>query len=257
MAQVVAPDEEGGSVSGLESRLQAVEGVESIELELGESGLEGITVRLAPDADEGAVLDGVRRLLVAYGTKVPRQVPANGPPADEGHEGGGVAVQAPPRYGEEPPGEPDPEESEREGADPQDEAPSVTVYESTAENRNANGVALGTAPDGDLIHLEVGPGGDHSSALVAVSKSGRVVRRQIPASPKAIIQAVIDAGAELTGSDPISVIGMNVSSVGSMRILTVIVGNHGSSPKVCTASVVESDWPAALIDILGQVLQDR
>jgi hypothetical protein len=48
-------------MTGLRNRIQAVEGVESIELELGDEGLEGITVRLAEGADEVAVLEGIRR----------------------------------------------------------------------------------------------------------------------------------------------------------------------------------------------------
>lgn len=251
-------------MNGLESRLQAVEGVESIELELGESGLEGITVKLAEGADEEAVLDGVRRLLVAYGTKTPRQVPAPPPAEAAGERNGsdqGVAVERPSRFGESPDGPdaadaPDaPTGDSTDGESESGDDDTVTVYESTEANRNATGVALGTAPDGELIHLEVGPGGDTTTALVSVAKSGRAVRRQVPASPKAIIQAVIDAGAELTGRDPISVIGLNVSTIDRMRVLTVIVGNHGSAPKVCTASVVESDWPSALVDILTQVLR--
>jgi hypothetical protein len=59
-------------VTGLRSRLEALDGVDSIELELGDDGLEGITVRLAEGADEMSVLDGVRRLLVAYGTRSAR-----------------------------------------------------------------------------------------------------------------------------------------------------------------------------------------
>lgn len=242
-------------MNGLESRLQAVDGVESIELELGDSGLEGITVTLAEGADEGAVLEGVRRLLVAYGTKTPRQAEAEEPvePPE------GVTVARPPRFGEPPPDATEADDASQAGADSDVEAERarepVTVYESTQANRSATGVALGTAPDGELIHLEVRQGGDATTALVSVAKSGRAVRRQVPASPKAIIQAVIDAGAELTGRAPISVIGLNVSTIDRMRILTVIVGNHGTSPTVCTASVVESDWPAALVDILGQVLR--
>ena len=65
-------------MTGLRSRLEALDGVDSIELELGDDGLEGITVRLAEGADEMSVLDGVRRLLVAYGTRSARILAASG-----------------------------------------------------------------------------------------------------------------------------------------------------------------------------------
>ncbi|CAN5803428.1 hypothetical protein BH23ACT5_BH23ACT5_11580 [soil metagenome] len=232
-------------MSGLESRLQAVDGVAGIELELGESGLEGITVRLSDGADEVAVLEGVRRLLVAYGTKTPRESSI----ADEVSE-----VQAGVNDGNGGVGA-DPGTVDRDVADP---APVAPVSDSEPSRRAGDplGVSVAsavTAAD-HRIWLAVEPGADRSTALVSISIDDRSARRQVPASPRAIVQSVIDAGAELSGREPISVIGINVSNIDATRLLTVIVGNHGSSPRVCTASVVESDWPEALLDILCQVL---
>jgi hypothetical protein len=47
---------------------------------------------------------------------------------------------------------------------------------------------------------------------------------------------------------------MNLSSIEGTRVLTVIAGNHGMSPRVCTVSVVEGNWPAALLSVLFEVL---
>lgn len=215
-------------MSGLESRLQAVDGVEAIELELGDAGLEGITVRLAEGADEGTVLDGVRRLLVAYGTK-PRQMLADEPfPAP-----GGPATETRPS---------EPGAREEAIAEPADDA------------GTAAGIALGSGPDGGSIQLEIVPGTDGESAVVVLSTGEESVRRHVPAASRAIVQAVIDAGAELTHREPPTVIGLNVSRIGGLRILTVIVTDQGASPVVCTASVVERDWAGALMDVLTQVL---
>lgn len=219
-------------MNGLRSRLQALEGVESIELELGEDGLEGITVRLAKGADEMTVLEGVRRLLVAYGTRSARILATSGaevagspPPAT--HEV--IDVDAAP--------------SEMVG-----EPPVTVVSSGEAE-------AAMVTPEGERIELSIAPAGDRSAAQVVYSRGGRSLRRQVPSSARAIVQAVIDAAAELAGRDPISVIGLNLSAIEGMRVLTVIAGNHATVPKVSTVSVVERNWPAALLEITAQVLE--
>ena len=55
---------------GLASRLQEIPGVDSVTVDLTESG-GGINVRLEPGADEMLVMDKLRSLLVAYGVRSP------------------------------------------------------------------------------------------------------------------------------------------------------------------------------------------
>ncbi len=52
---------------GLEDRLRRVPGVADLTLELGNKGVDGLRVRMSAGADEAAVLDEIRQLLVAYG----------------------------------------------------------------------------------------------------------------------------------------------------------------------------------------------
>lgn len=56
-------------MTGLEQRLRDVEGVSDIVIELGDEGLDGIRVRMNEGTDESAVLEEIRRILVAYGLK--------------------------------------------------------------------------------------------------------------------------------------------------------------------------------------------
>jgi hypothetical protein len=56
--------------SGLAGRLQDIPGVSVVAVDLTEAG-GGINVRLDPGADEAAVMERVRALLVAYGVKSP------------------------------------------------------------------------------------------------------------------------------------------------------------------------------------------
>jgi hypothetical protein len=65
------------TVSGLRHRLESLEGVASIELELGDEGLAGIRVTLTEGADEAELLESIRSLLVAYGVRSEPQ-PADG-----------------------------------------------------------------------------------------------------------------------------------------------------------------------------------
>lgn len=56
-------------MTGLEQRLRDVEGVSDIVIELSDEGLDGIRVRMQEGTDESAVLEEIRRILVAYGLK--------------------------------------------------------------------------------------------------------------------------------------------------------------------------------------------
>ena len=59
------------TVTGLRQRLENLDGVESIHLELAETGLSGIRVTLTDGADEGHVLERIRTMLVTYGLRSP------------------------------------------------------------------------------------------------------------------------------------------------------------------------------------------
>lgn len=235
-------------MTGLESRLQAVEGVKSIELELGEEGLEGITVRLTEGADEVSVLEGIRRLLVAYGTKRPR-VSA---PGSEAFVGEDTPLAAAVRQEVSSRAEAAPDEIEHRVVDLDEVSPMMAGPTTTLVSAGPTHAAAFSG-DGSKVKLSILPAGEET-AMVDLTWGDRNVRRQVPASARAIVQAVIDCAGELVGRDPISVIGMNLSSIEGTRVLTVIAGNYGASPRVCTVSVVEDNWPAALLSVLFEVL---
>jgi hypothetical protein len=59
------------TITGLRQRLENLEGVAAIQLELAETGLSGIKVTLAEGADEASVLERIRSMLVTYGLRSP------------------------------------------------------------------------------------------------------------------------------------------------------------------------------------------
>lgn len=67
---------------GLEDRLRKVQGVADITVELGEVGLESIRVRINEGTEEAAVLDEIRRILVAYGLRSRKTEPPAAEPSD-------------------------------------------------------------------------------------------------------------------------------------------------------------------------------
>lgn len=223
-------------MTGLKSRLESIEGVESIELELGDAGLEGITVRLVEGADELRVLEGVRRLLVAYGTASSSVLASS--VAHVGAAG-------------------EPESSAAHRVLDVDETPSEIVAPTPVRlvSSGETSAAMMT-PEGERIELSITPAGDQSAAQVVYTREDRTLHRQVPSSARGIVQAVLDMAAECVGREPIAVIGLNLSAIEGMRVLTVIAGNEGETPKVSTVSVVDSNWPAALLEVTTQILED-
>lgn len=70
------------TVTGLRQRLENLEGVASIHLELAETGLSGIRVTLIEGADEAHVLEKIRSMLVTYGLRSPGRLEAETPQAN-------------------------------------------------------------------------------------------------------------------------------------------------------------------------------
>lgn len=64
-------EEDAMTITGLRQRLENLEGVASIHLELAETGLSGIRVTLIEGADEAHVLERIRSMLVTYGLRSP------------------------------------------------------------------------------------------------------------------------------------------------------------------------------------------
>jgi hypothetical protein len=67
------------TITGLRQRLENLEGVAGIQLELGETGLSGIRVTLVEGSDEGEVLERIRAMLITYGLRSPGPVTATTP----------------------------------------------------------------------------------------------------------------------------------------------------------------------------------
>ena len=71
------------TIAGLRQRLENLEGVASIQLELADTGLSGIRVTLSEGADEAMVLERIRAMLVTYGLRAPDQVMGHRPEMEE------------------------------------------------------------------------------------------------------------------------------------------------------------------------------
>ncbi len=71
------------TIAGLRQRLENLEGVASIQLELADTGLSGIRVTLSEGADEAMVLERIRAMLVTYGLRAPDQVTGTRAEADD------------------------------------------------------------------------------------------------------------------------------------------------------------------------------
>lgn len=230
-------------MSGLRARLENIDGVESIELELGDAGLEGITVRLTEGADEVEVLEGVRRLLVAYGT---RPAGVSGAIASElaVSEGGFDSVS---RF------------QSVDVLDTEDdfEDAEVGIVSHSNGDDPVDDVLGEPESDPEDVSLSIVPAGDPSVARVVYRRGERRFTRQVPSSARAIVQAVLDIASEVVAREPISVIGLNVSSIEGTRVLTVIAGNEGDTPKVSTVSVVDGNWSAALLQVASQILGEH
>jgi hypothetical protein len=67
------------TVGSLQHRLQNLEGVAAIELDLADAGLAGIKVTLNEGADETQVLERIRSLLVTYGLRSQPGLPVQSP----------------------------------------------------------------------------------------------------------------------------------------------------------------------------------
>lgn len=67
------------TITGLRQRLENLEGVAGIQLELGETGLSGIRVTLRDGADEAQVLERIRSMLITYGLRSPGPLTAAQP----------------------------------------------------------------------------------------------------------------------------------------------------------------------------------
>lgn len=62
------------TIAGLRQRLENLEGVASIQLELADTGLSGIRVTLSEGAEEAMVLERIRAMLVTYGLRAPEPI---------------------------------------------------------------------------------------------------------------------------------------------------------------------------------------
>lgn len=67
------------TITGLRQRLENLEGVAGIQLELADTGLSGIRVTLTEGADEAIVLERIRSMLITYGLRSPGPVTTTNP----------------------------------------------------------------------------------------------------------------------------------------------------------------------------------
>lgn len=76
LAVRIPPVRERGrmTITGLRQRLENLEGVAGIQLELADTGLSGIRVTLTEGADEAVVLERIRSMLITYGLRSPGPV---------------------------------------------------------------------------------------------------------------------------------------------------------------------------------------
>jgi hypothetical protein len=207
-------------MTGLEQRLRDVEGVSDIVIELSDEGLDGIRVRMQEGTDESAVLEEIRRILVAYGLKgSTRRRTAVSPPIPE---------------------------LELEGDSDASEAPDIVDLREPAE------VEAVTQPRRrpDLPDPVIIPAGDQLT--VRLSDGVRVVEAASEATPLGAADAMIRALCEWKGAAFPSRIAIDRLDIDGTD-LVIIVARRNSTAAV-GSSAIRGNLAVALRDACGHIV---
>jgi hypothetical protein len=207
-------------MTGLEQRLRDVAGVSDIVIELGDEGLDGIRVRMREGTDESAVLEEIRRILVAYGLKgsTRRRASTSIPIPELELEGDSDAPEAEDIVDLREPGEPEPAPEDRRRPD---------------------------LPDPAII-----PAGDQLT--VRLSDGARVVEAVAEATPLGAADAMIRALCEWKGAAFPARIAIDRLDIDGTD-LVIIVARRNSTAAV-GSSAIRGSLAVALRDACGLVV---
>ena len=207
-------------MTGLEQRLRDVEGVSDIVIELGEEGLDGIRVRMQEGTDESAVLEEIRRILVAYGLK--------GSTRRRTSESASIP------------------ELELEGDTDAPGIPSVVdLRESAASESPDDSQRRPDLPDPAII-----PGGDQLTVRLSVGV--RVVEAVAEATPLGAADAMIRALCEWKGAAFPSRIAIDRLDIDGTD-LVIVVARRNSTASV-GSSAIRGSLAVALRDACGHIV---
>ena len=207
-------------MTGLEQRLRDVHGVSDIVIELGEEGLDGIRVRMQEGTDESAVLEEIRRILVAYGLK--------GSTRRRTSESASIP------------------ELELEGDSDAPVAPDVVDLREPA----ASGPADEPQRPSDLPDPAIIPGGDQLT--VRLSDGVRVVEAVAEATPLGAADAMIRALCEWKGAAFPSRIAIDRLDIDGTD-LVIVVARRNSTASV-GSSAIRGSLAVALRDACGHIV---
>jgi hypothetical protein len=207
-------------MTGLEQRLRDVAGVSDIVIELGDEGLDGIRVRMREGTDESAVLEEIRRILVAYGLKgsTRRRASTSIPIPELELEGDSDAPEAEDVVDLRELGEPEPAPEDRRRPD---------------------------LPDPAII-----PAGDQLT--VRLSDGARVVEAVAEATPLGAADAMIRALCEWKGAAFPARIAIDRLDIDGTD-LVIIVARRNSTAAV-GSSAIRGSLAVALRDACGLVV---
>ncbi len=203
-------------MTGLEDRLRKVAGVTEIIVELGDEGPRGIRVRLTEGAQEGDVLEEIRRILVAYGLKATGR---------RGHNASSIP-------------------SLELGADSSSSEPESSVH-AVVRPPDEPGRTHQPRPTAVIAPI--------NGRLVAKLTDGyRTVEATAEATPLGASEAMIRALAEWRGSRIPSRIAVDRLDIDDADVVVLVARRDDTV--VSAASVVSDDLAGALADAASSIL---
>lgn len=212
--------DDGASMTGLEQRLRDVEGVADIVIELSDDGLDGIRVRMQEGTDESAVLEEIRRILVAYGLKGSTRKRTS------------TTARIP--------------ELELEGDTDVSDTADVVDLRDSPESQPADEPRLRT----DLPEPAIIPNGDQLT--VRLSDGARVVEAVAEATPLGAADAMIRALCEWKGAVFPSRIAIDRLDIDGTD-LVIVVARRNSTATV-GSSAIRGSLAVALRDACGHIV---
>ena len=209
-------------MTGLEQRLRDVEGVSDIVIELSDDGLEGIRVRMNEGTDESAVLEEIRRILVAYGLKgsTRRRSASTSSIPELELEGDGDLVDQTAVDLRETIGE--------ESTSLAETLPTETPQTETPPRRVS-----------DLPEPAIIPAGEHLT--VRLSDGARVVEAEADATPLGAADAMIRALCEWKGAAFPSRIAIDRLDIDGPDLVIIVARKNSMAGRMRSAAT--SPWP--------------